>query len=380
MSVSVLVVAGDVSGDMHAAAVIREIQKKRSDVTFYGIGGEAMRALGVELLYTTRQMSVFGLPEVLKRYRFFKNIFRRMVNLAVERKPDAVLLVDYGGFNIRFAERLKPHGLKILYYVCPQVWASRRSRIQRMAKCVDRLMVIFPFEKELFARTGLRVDFVGHPLVDVAREVLAAPPAALPWQGDERIAMLPGSREQEVSRILPAMLEAAAMLEKRLRDAEFIIAVSSDEMAGRVRSRLAATARRPGKVTVVAGQTRQVLQQARAAMVASGTATIEAALMNCPMVVVYKTSWAFYVLARMLIRVPYIGMVNVVAHRRLCPELIQGDASPAALAAATEPLVHDTPERETLLSGLDEVVTKLGDGGAAPRAAAIVLGELGSHD
>lgn len=373
---SVLLVAGEVSGDMHAAGLVRAVRQRDPTIRFFGIGGDELRAAGMEIVHEVREMAVMGLAEVLRRYGFFKRVFGEMVELARARRPDAVVLVDYPGFNLRFAEQARGLGLKVVYYICPQVWAWHRSRIPHMARIVDRLIVIFPFEPAVFAGTGLRVDFVGHPLVDEARRALAEPTRALPWKGGTRVALLPGSREQEVARILPVMAEAAALLEKRLGDAGFIIASPSETIAAKVRGILGAPGQKPQRCEVVVGETREVLRQARAAFVASGTATIETALMNCPMVVAYKTSPLTYLLGRMMVQVPDIGMVNVVAGRRLCPEFIQGEATARALAEAIEPLLGDTPQRAAMLSGLEDVRQALGKGGAADAAADILLEEL----
>jgi lipid-A-disaccharide synthase len=298
-----------------------------------------------------------------------------MVETAAARRPSAALLVDYGGFNLRFAKRLKEQGLKVLYYVSPQVWASRRARIRKMAEAVDRLMVIFPFEPEVYKDTGLRVDFVGHPLVDAARASREEPAADLPWPGEPRIALLPGSRRQEVSRILPVMLDAAVKLRQDHPEAGFLVAAPSHDFSVAAAAALDQWPELPCKV--VAGETRQILRQARAAWVTSGTATVEAALMGCPMNVVYRTSPLFYLLGKMLVRVPHIGMVNLLAGRELCPERIQGGATAASLAASLEPLLGDTPEREAMLQGLAVVVQSLGPGGAAEKAADIVFEETG---
>ena len=376
MSRTVLLIAGEVSGDMHAAALVRAVRARAPDIRFVGIGGDELQAAGMELRRHVRDMAVMGLAEVLRRYGFFRRVFRETVELARALKPDLVVLVDYPGFNLRFAREAKKLGLKVLYYVCPQVWAWHRSRIGLMAEVVDRLLAIFPFEPAVFEGTGLRVDFVGHPLADEAARVRAAPPAPLPWKGEPRVALLPGSRRQEIHRILPPMWRAAELLEKSHPGMSFILAAPSEAVAGMVRQALSGLAGGPGRVEVVVGRTRQVLRQARAALVASGTATIETALMECPQVVVYRTSWLTYAVGKRVVRVPSIGMVNLVAGRRLCPELIQRDATPEKLAAALEPLLGDTPERAAMLAGYREVLHAMGEGGTAERAAAILLEEL----
>jgi len=362
VSRSLLVVAGEVSGDLHAARVVRAVRAQRPDWSFWGIGGENLRATGMECLYDSRDMAVLGLSEVLRRYGFFRGVFRQLCRELDQRRPDAVLLVDYPGFNLRLARAAHARGIKVIYYICPQVWAWHRARIARMAQWVDRLLVIFPFEVEVFAGTDLRVDFVGHPLVDQARAALQAPPRDLAWPTTgPRVALLPGSRRQEIERILPPMLEAAQHLRRSHPDAAFIIAAPSDEIAAHIHDQLAKHPAHKVAIKVVAGQTREVLRQARGAMVASGTATIETALMGCPFIIVYKTAPLTYWFGRRLIRVPYLGMVNIVAQRLLCPEFLQHDARPESMAAALALLLADGPERTAMMEGLQEVCAALGE-------------------
>ncbi len=378
MSRSLLVIAGEVSGDMHAARVIETLRRRGADVACWGIGGDELRAAGVEIRYDISDMAVLGLWEVIKRYGFFRRTFNEMVRAMEAQKPDAVLLVDYPGFNLRFAREARRRGVKVLYYICPQVWAWHRSRITRMAELVDRLMVIFPFEVDVFRETSLPVDFVGHPLVETARKATHEPPAELPWRGEgERVAILPGSRAQEMERILPPMLEAARIMEAKRPGISFLVAAPSDRMAGEAEALMDRAQIRPTQLAVVPGQTRQVLRQARAAMVASGTATIETALMACPMIIVYKTSPLTYWFGKRLIRVPYLGMVNIVAQRPLCPEFLQHEAQPAAMAEATLALLEDGPERNTMVSGLRDVARQLGEEDAAEKTASILMEELG---
>lgn len=377
---SILIIAGEQSGDMHGAKVVRAVQARNPDVKFFGVGGEKMREAGVEILQDAKDMAVLGLVEVLKRYSFFRNVFFRILEAAKTRRPDAVLLIDYPGFNLRFAEQAHKLGLKVVYYICPQVWAWHRSRVAKMAKIVDHLLVIFPFEVDVFKGTGLRTDFVGHPLVEATRAVREAPDDPLPWGEGQRIALLPGSRRQELERILPPLLGAAAILEDAYKsNVTIILAAASEEMAHLARAIIARQIPSPKKLEIVTGSTRQILKQAAAAWVASGTATLETALMDCPMIVVYKTSWITYQVGRRLIRVPFLGMVNLLAGRELCPELIQDRATPIRLAKAMLALIaDDSPDHHSIKQGLAEVRAKLGDGGAADRVAEHLLAEIGS--
>ena len=375
---SILIIAGEQSGDMHGAKVVRAVLARDPNVKFFGVGGERMREAGVEILQDAKDMAVLGLVEVLKRYGFFREVFYRILEAAKTRKPDAVLLIDYPGFNLRFAEQAHKLGLKVMYYICPQVWAWHRSRVAKMAKIVDRLLVIFPFEVDVFSGTGLRVDFVGHPLVEATRKVLEAPDEMLAWRGSPRVALLPGSRRQELERILPPLISAAPRVQVLFPNASFILAAASEEMAQLAKEIIALQPAKPARLEIVTGATRQILKQADAAWVASGTATLETALMDCPMVVVYRTAWLTYEVGKRVISVPHLGMVNLLAGRELCPELIQDNATPEKLCAAIAPLLADTPERRAMKQGLAEVRAKLGDGGAADRVAEILLRELGS--
>jgi lipid-A-disaccharide synthase len=376
MSPSLLVVAGEISGDQHAADVVRRVRATLPDLTVWGIGGDALAAVGVSLRQHTRDMAVMGLIEVLRRIGFFRRVLGDLVQEARRTPPDAALLVDYPGFNLRAAARLKAQGVRVIYYVCPQVWAWRKSRIGRIAEIVDRLLVIFPFEKELFNGTRLRPDFVGHPLVESVQAVRDAPAVDLPWSGSRRIALLPGSRTQEISRILPVLAEAARGVRKKYPDAGFLLASPTEELATEERRMLRSQGIPDGLIPVVTGQTLQILKQARAAWVASGTATIETCLMRCPMVVVYRTSALTNWAARRVLQVPHIGMVNLMAGREICPERIQAEASPEKLIEALLPLIEDTPRRARMLEDLDQTAFRLGEGGAAEHAAAILLEEL----
>ena len=370
-----MIITGEISGDLHAAALVRAVQKRSKTIDFFGIGGEMLEKAGMEICLNTRDMAVLGLSEVLQKYFFFRKTFRDMINLMRERKPDAVLLVDYPGFNLPLAARAHKLGLKVIYYICPQVWAWNRGRIPAMAKNVDRLISIFPFEADVFKGTKLKVSFVGHPLVTLTAAARSEPLLPLPWNGSPKVAILPGSRKQEVKMILPVMAKAADILKKKNPGAGFIIAAASHESLSLIEQILSSMGM-TGKFTVVADNTRQILRQADAAWVSSGTATIEAALMGCPMAVVYCTALLTYLAGRLLIRVPFLGMINIVAGKQICPEFIQQNAKPEKLVRAIEPLLVNAKERNEMISELDRVRSLLGTPGAEERAAKIVLREL----
>lgn len=379
MAKEVMILAGELSGDLHAARLVRDLRAARSDVELFGIGGDALRAEGVRIEVDAGEMAVLGFSEVLRRYFFFRRVFRRMVGLLKSEKPDALLLVDYPGFNLRLAKKAHALGIPVFYYISPQVWAWHKSRIPKMAKMLDLLMVIIPFEVNVFKGSGLNAVFVGHPLVESVKRTLARPPVDLPWPaGEKRVAILPGSRKQEIERILPVMLDTAAELRRRNPATVFLIAASSEETALLIEAQLASrpVTEREG-IAISLGQMREVARQARAAMVCSGTATVETALLKCPMIVVYRAAALTAWLGRKLIRVRWLGMVNLVANRALCPEFIQQDTRPEAMADALEPLIADTPARQAQLDGLNEVGTALEGSPDLPTAGKLVADSLG---
>jgi len=367
--------AGETSGDIHAAALVRAL-RSRADVELWGMGGPRMREAGVRTIADTGELAVMGFSDVLARLPFFARLFRRTVRLIEEKRPDAIVLVDYPGFNMRLAGWAHRRGLRVIYYICPQVWAWHRSRMRKLARDVDTLLTIFPFEKPLFDGTGLEVEFVGHPLVDEIAAELRGPCEGLNWEGDPRVALLPGSRIHVVGKNLPAMWKAAAAIEAANPGASFAVAAADEAGANFIDSMLKKMPNGPSRFRVATGMTRQALRLARAALVCSGTATVEAALLGCPMAVVYRMGAVSYLLARRLVRVNHIGMVNIIAGERLCPEFVQNAAEPDALAAAVQPWLRDGPEREAMLRGLQRVADALGPPGASERAAAIILRNL----
>ena len=374
----IMIVAGEMSGDQHAARLVRAARAEGLRARFYGIGGDALRAEGVETLVDAREMAVLGFSEVIAKYRTLKRAFDLLANLLRTDPPDALLLVDYPGFNLRLAKIAKAARVPVWYYISPQVWAWNRARIPRMARLIDHLLVIFPFEPAVFASTPLPVTFVGHPLVESVRKTLAAPPADLPWPGagGPRVAILPGSRRQEIARILPLQLAAAQHLLRHPDPSRpgdppprFLVAAATEEAVPAIQALLdrhVPPEFRPA-FAVLPRRMREIARQADAAMVCSGTATVETALCRCPMIVVYRAAWPTYFLGRLLIRVKWLGMVNLVAGRTVCPEFIQRDATPAAMAAALRPLLTPTPARQAQLDALDAVAAALaGDGSATP--------------
>jgi lipid-A-disaccharide synthase len=376
-----MIIAGEASGDMHAVALMHALRSQiNRPIAFRGVGGDAMRAAGAELLFHTDQTAVIGLWDVLCHIRFFTAMMRRMEREMDAWHPDLVLTVDYPGFNLRFAARAHARGIATIHYICPQVWAWHSSRVPGIARILDHLIVLFPFEPACFAATTLQVTFAGHPLVDRAAETWAEPEAPLPWPADarHRIALLPGSRRGEITRVLPVMLAAAAQLDREMDGhCAFLIPTASPAMRSLSESVTAACPVRPARVAFVDGQARQVLRQAHAAVVAAGTATLEACLMRCPTVLVYRVPWLTYVLAKQIVtRIKYLGLANILAGRSLMPELLQHDLTPARLAAHLKPYLTDAGLRAATQAEYDAVNRSLGAGGASTRAATAILETL----
>ncbi len=376
----ILICAGEVSGDMHAAALMRALRERLPDgVTFRGFGGDAMRAEGAELLYHTDRIAIIGVTPVLKNLPFLLRMIRRMKREILNWKPDLVLTVDYPGMNLRLARFAHGNGFKTVHYICPQVWAWHRSRIPKIAKTLDLLLCILPFEPDIFKGTPLKALFTGHPLVDRARETRAAPPADLPWQGRHHIALLPGSRASEITHILPRLLKAARLLEQRLGgDCSFIIPAPTQKMRALDERVASVCPDKPQHLHFVDGQARHVMLQAHAAAVASGTATLETCLMRCPTVLVYIASRVTYLIARLVIKgVKHLGLANIIAGKEVMPELLQDAFSPELLADRLYVWLTDAEARRRITAELDATNTLLGDGNASGRAADAICAELG---
>jgi len=375
-SLRIMICAGEVSGDMHAAALMQALRERLGrPVVFRGFGGDAMAAEGAELLYHTNRTAIMGITPVLRHLPFLLGMMRHMKREILAWQPDLLLTVDYPGMNLRLARFAHEHGVKAAHYICPQVWAWHRGRIPKIARFLDMLLCILPFEPELFKATQLNVCFTGHPLVDRVTETRAAPVVALPWQGDCRVALLPGSRKSEITRILPCLLESAAILEQRLDgDCSFIIPAPNAKIK-RMGEEIAASAPiKPQSLFFIEGQARHVMMQAHAAAVTSGTATLEACLLRCPTVLVYAVSAFTAFCARLLIKgVKYIGLANIISGREIMPELLQEKMRAESVAETLHAYLSDAAVRARALRDMDEANARLGMGGAAGRAAEALI-------
>ncbi len=364
-----LIVAAEASADLHAARALEELRGLQPSVRAFGLGGPRLRAAGLEALYGAEEISVMGIGEVLPKIPRILAVLRGLCRAAAERRPRAALLVDSPDFNLRLAARLKRLGVKIVYYVSPMIWAWRRGRARKIARVVDRMLCILPFEERFYQGSGVCARFVGHPL---AERPAPGPPesyrAALGLEpARTTVTLLPGSRPSELRRLLPPMLEAAERIRARHPDAQFVIPVAPTLRLEAVRPYLAHHAALD--VKLLSGKADEAVGASDAALVKSGTSTLETALMLRPMVVVYRFSWLTYLVAKVLVRVAHFALVNILAGRRLVPELLQGEASPRRMAGEIERLLGDPEARNAQLAGLAEVRASLGAPGAPRRVA-----------
>jgi lipid-A-disaccharide synthase len=366
---SLFVIAGELSGDAHGAGLLRSLKRSLPDLSIAGAGGPQMRQIaGGGLRDWVEDAAVMGVWEVLKHYSWFQQQFRELLDELVAARPDALLLIDYPGFNLRFAKAVKKMmpSVNIIYYISPQVWAWNRGRIPHMARMLDEMMCLFPFEQEIFSSAGLRTTFVGHPLVD---ELEAE---RLTLTRDEKlVGLFPGSREREVSRLFPMMLKSASVLLASSPELRFSAPAASAKLAVMMRKHVVEHDL-SARVTVTDGGSHALMQRAGCGVIASGTATLEAAYFGLPYLLVYKVAWPTYWLGKLLVRIRFIGLVNILAGRAVVKELIQSQAEPQAVAAELQRIMEDTHARASIVSDLLSTAQLLGGQGAHERAAGIV--------
>jgi lipid-A-disaccharide synthase len=371
----ILVVAGEASGDQHGADVVRALRAQDPSLRFFGMGGTHLEAAGVELLYGAHEVSVMGIAEVLPRLPRILSVMRGLEQAARARKPALALLVDIPDFNLRLARKLKAQGVKVAYYVSPMLWAWREGRVRQVAARVDEMLCILPFEEAFYRERGVAARYVGNPVVEQvpAPQPAAAFRKALGVEDVPTLALLPGSRPSEIRRILPALVGTAQQMVAARPGLQVLVPVAPTVDRAAVEAAFAAGGVKP---VLVDGRAPEVVGASDAAVVASGTAALEAGLMERPFVVVYRVSWLTYWVGRLMLRVAHVALVNLLAQRRVVPELIQGEMTPRRICAELERLWPEGPDRAALLEGLREVRGRLGPPGAAARAAEAVRGLL----
>ncbi len=369
----VMIIAGEASGDHHAARLVEELHKLNPDVAFSGIGGEQMRAAGVETLVDSAEMAVMGLVEVLANYRFLKGVLERMKNELRDNRPDLLILVDYPGFNLRLAETARELNIKVLYYISPQVWAWKKKRVFKIKKLVDMMAVVFPFEIACYDKVGVPVEFVGHPLVDEVKsdytrqqilQELGLDPAR-PVLG-----LFPGSRRSEVSRLLPLMLKSAAQIKAAIPEIQFLMPRASTLPS----ELLQAPVDESGlEIKLISGRPYDVMRGCDTIVSASGTATLEIGLMQVPLVVTYKMASLSYFIFSRLVKLDHIALCNIVAQERIAPELIQNEATAENITHEALALLQDKSRGDAMRQRMAGIRDKLGTGGASENIARLTL-------
>jgi lipid-A-disaccharide synthase len=369
----VMIIAGEASGDARAAGLVRAVKRQRPDIRFFGIGGDQLRAEGVDTLVDSRVMAVVGLFEVLAHFPTIYGALQLMRRKLREERPDLLILVDYPDFNLRLAKTAKELGIKVLYYISPQIWAWRQERVHRIRELVDHMAVVFPFEEPFYRNAGVPVTFVGHPLVEEVHSSFDHIGACRAFGLDPArkvLGLFPGSRRSEIKRLLPVLLDAAAQLHTKHPDLQFILPRASTLSEADLAPHFAG---RNVPVTVVPGRAYDVMAACDAIVSASGTATLEIALMRTPLVVIYKIAPLSYRIMSRMVKVNHIALCNIVAGARIAPELIQHDAKADRITDEAESLLYDTMRNAQMRERLSLVREKLGAAGASDNVARVVL-------
>jgi len=365
----IMIVAGEASGDLHGGNLVQAMHQIDPSLRFYGIGGKKLKAAGVELIADSADMAVVGLTEVVSKLGMILKVMAQLKASLKADRPDLIILIDYPDFNLSLAKAAKKYGVRVFYYISPQVWAWRRGRIGKIKKIVDKMAVILPFEASLYNKAGVDATFVGHPLLDVVRAKYSREEALRRFglrEGITTVGILPGSRQSEVVRLLPEMLMAAEIIENKLSSVQFVLPLA-DTLETHFVSNI--IRQYPIKVKVIPDEIYDVIGCADIAMVASGTATLETALMGTPMIIIYKVSAPSYYVGKMVINVDHIGLVNIMAGKTIVPELIQEAAIPEAIAAEVIDILTNRERMDDIKTELSKIRDMLGSPGAAVRTA-----------
>ena len=369
----IMISVGEASGDVHGASVANALKLACPDIELVGMGGQGMRQAGVEILYDIADLGVIGIVEVIRNLRRLFRLRDFLADYMREHQPDALVIIDYPGFNMRLAKIAKSLGIPVISYISPSVWAWGKGRAKEVAETVERVAAIFPFEADAYRQAGANVTFVGHPLLDIVKPVMSKEDAFSYFQASpdrHRILLMPGSRKQEILNLLPDMLGAAVQIAAKVPNCEFFLPVAStisQEMLQTVLKRYKVAV----KLTV--DRTYDLMNICHIAIAASGTATLETSLMKVPTVIIYRVATLTYLIGKVLVKIPNIGLPNIVAGRRILPELLQHDVTPALIADESIRLLLDDAARRQALSDLDEVHVKLGEAGAVNRVAQVIL-------
>jgi len=371
-----MVVAGETSGDLHAARLVQEIQQLEPSITFSGLGGQHLAACGVKLDADLTEFAVIGFVEVLKHLGEFRKFFYQFLENVRIRKPSVVLLVDYPGFNLRLAKALKKMGVKVVYYISPQVWAWKAGRIKLIERVTDHMMVLFKFEKKFYEDRGVHVEFVGHPLVDEVHSSVSKEHflSRIGLRADHPVfGLVPGSRTREIETLLPPMLGAAELIAQKVPHAQFILTQAPNITTEQIHSHIKNSS---VPLKIVYGDFYNAVNACDMCVVTSGTATLETALLEKPMVIIYKTAFLTYILGRLIIKIKNIGLANIVSGETVVPECLQQQVSPENISHKLLEIYQDPEKFRQTKTKLQRTRQILGQPGASRRAAEIVLAAI----
>jgi lipid-A-disaccharide synthase len=390
----IFIVAGDPSGDLHGANLVSALKEISSQIEIYGLGGERMERAGVKLLDKLTELAIVGFSEAILNIRALSQIYRKTKEFLRKERPDIIVLIDYPGFNLRLAGLAKKLKIPLIYYIGPQIWAWRRQRIKDIAELVNKMLVIFPFEEEIYRKAGVDVSFVGHPLLDTIQPTKSKEEVCRKYGLDPDsaiIGLMPGSRKQEIERLLSIMLEASRRIAEN-RKVQFVLPLAGNIPMGYIKQRMAEfekdrlnrtklsknqkEEKSPFPILVVRDEDYNIRRTMTLALVASGSATLENACLGIPMVIIYKVSFFSYLLARLLIKIPIIGLANIVAGKRVVPEFIQRKARAEEIAKVACHWLSNPGLMNEIREELKRVREKLGTPGASKRVAKIILEEV----
>ena len=363
-------IAGEASGDLHGAGVVRELKRRNPSIDIFGIGGDKMKKEGMTLTFHVAEMSFMGFVEVVKHLPLIRSVERTLEQLLILKKPDVVVLIDYPGFNLRFARIVKKYGIKVIYYISPQVWAWKKGRVKKMKELIDRMLVVFPFEVPIYEQEQIPVQFVGHPLVEEMQDVMTREQFSKRYsllQERKFIAVIPGSRTQEIEKLFSVMARAAVQLAGNEKDV--VVAVAPNLPLELYKEHCPSGA----DVKFIQHATHEVMKYAEFAFVTSGTATLETACVGTPMVVVYKTSMITYWIARLVVKIKNISLVNIVAGKSIVPEIIQHAATVDRLVEMSKNIIDSADRYNGMKHELEIVRQKLGGIGASEQVADAIL-------
>lgn len=368
MSTSVLIIAGEASGDLHGAALVKELKKLNSEISFFGIGGSRMKEAGLELIYHSDRMSFLGFVEVVKHLPFIKRVQNQLLEEVKIRQTKFAILIDYPGFNISIAKKLKQIGVEIYYYISPQVWAWGKGRVKKIKKLVRKIFVVFPFEEKFYKEKGVDAEFVGHPLVRELKEYNYLPKEEMIKKLDllpdkEILLLLPGSRKHEVEDIFPQIYSAAKKISENF-NLQIVVACASSVDESLLREVVP-----ENDYKIVAGYTYDLMKHSKLGIIKSGTSTLEAGLLNLPMIIVYKTSSLTYLIGKTLVKLENIGIVNILLGKTLLPELIQNDVTPEKIFSEAKNILNDSAKYNSIRNELNRLWELLGNQNAAENTA-----------